>query len=150
MTTNHRILWNFTSLVDPWDGGPKQAVMLLGSQGEYKLPSFGVALAAEALKNLGFDVAKPDRHLTRAVGSFGLVRINRWKRTLGGESVSRVDIEREAGSHDHRRRNRGGGGSVRGVRRQCDLAPMRKGRSVPHVFGVEGDSKQLAATANQD
>ena len=69
----------FTSLVHECDDDPKQAAMRLGSPGEHKLPSLGVALAAEALKNLGFDVAKPDRHMMRAVGSFGLVRFNRWK-----------------------------------------------------------------------
>ena len=69
----------FTSLVHQCAGDPKQAAIRLGSEGEHKLPSLGVALAAEALKNLGYDVAKPDRHLMRAVGSFGLVRFNRWK-----------------------------------------------------------------------
>ena len=37
-----------------------------------------MALAAEALKNLGFDVAKPDRHVARAVASFGLVPFHNW------------------------------------------------------------------------
>ena len=69
----------FTSLVHECEDDPKQAAMRLGSPGEHKLPSLGVALAAEALKNLGIDVAKPDRHMMRAVGSFGLVRFNRWK-----------------------------------------------------------------------
>ena len=63
----------FTSLVRRVDGDPKQAALRLGSPGTDKLPAFGVALAAEALKNLGFDVAKPDRHVKRAVASFGLV-----------------------------------------------------------------------------
>ena len=35
-------------------------------------------LAAEALKNLGFDAARPDRHVKRAMGSFGLVHVERW------------------------------------------------------------------------
>lgn len=75
----------FTSLVRECDGDPKQAALCLGGQGpfDYKLPSLGVPLAAEALKNLGFDVAKPDRHMKRAVGSFGLVRFKRWDRALG-------------------------------------------------------------------
>ena len=68
----------FTSLVRKFDGDPKKAALLLGSRGEYKLPAFGVALAAEALKNLGFDVAKPDRHVARAVASFGLVHFGKW------------------------------------------------------------------------
>lgn len=68
----------FTSLVRDLDGDTKQAALCLGSRGKHKLPAFGVALAAEALKNLGFDVAKPDRHLTRAVASFGLVPFRNW------------------------------------------------------------------------
>lgn len=77
----------FTSLMHQCADDPKQAAMRLGGQGEYKLPSLGVALAGEALKNLGFDVAKPDRHMMRAMGSFGLVRFNRWKQALGGRGA---------------------------------------------------------------
>ena len=68
----------FTSLMRHCDGDPKLAAIRLGCPGRYKLPSLGVPLAAEALKNLGFDVAKPDRHVMRAVGSFGLVHFGRW------------------------------------------------------------------------
>ena len=76
----------FTSLMHRCEGDPKQAALRLGREGEYKLPSLGVALAAEALKNLGFDVAKPDRHIMRAVGSFGLVRFGRWAGGGGGRN----------------------------------------------------------------
>jgi thermostable 8-oxoguanine DNA glycosylase len=38
----------------------------------------GLAIAAEALKNIGFDVAKPDRHINRAVGSFKFVSFSKW------------------------------------------------------------------------
>ena len=68
----------FTSLLKRCDGDPKQAALRLGCPGADKLPAFGVALAAEALKNLGFDVAKPDRHIMRAMGVFGRVRFSRW------------------------------------------------------------------------
>ena len=68
----------FTSLLQQLDGDPKQAALRLGSPGKHKLPALGVALAAEALKNLGFDVAKPDRHVKRAVASFGLVPCANW------------------------------------------------------------------------
>ncbi len=69
----------FTSLMRRFDDDPKQVALKLGRPGsEYKLPSLGVPLAAQVLKNLGFDVAKPDRHVRRAVGSFGLVRFERW------------------------------------------------------------------------
>lgn len=68
----------FTSLMHQYDNDPKQVALCIGLPNKYKLPSLGVPLAAEALKNLGFDVAKPDRHILRAMGSFGLVRFNRW------------------------------------------------------------------------
>lgn len=68
----------FTSLVRELDGDPKQAALRLGSPGKDKLPGLGVALAAEALKYLGFDVAKPDRHIKRAVASFGMVPCKDW------------------------------------------------------------------------
>ena len=69
----------FTALVEHLDGDPKQAALRLGSPGDkHKLPAFGVALAAEALKNLGFDVARPGRHVRRAVASFGLVPFREW------------------------------------------------------------------------
>ena len=73
----------FTSLLRRVDGDPKQVAILLGSRSECKLPAFGVATAAEALKNLGFDVAKPDRHVVRAVASFGLVSFRNWSGRTG-------------------------------------------------------------------
>ena len=69
----------FTSLLCRCGQDPKKAALRLGCPGEYKLPSLGVPLAAQALKNLGFDVAKPDRHIMRAVGAFGLVDFSPWK-----------------------------------------------------------------------
>ncbi len=45
----------------------------------YKLPAIGLPVSAEAMKNIGFDVAKPDRHINRALGSFGLVVFANWK-----------------------------------------------------------------------
>lgn len=68
----------FTAIVDQSKGDAKRAALLLGSNAAYKLPSIGVPLAAETLRNLGFDVAKPDRHIMRAVGSFGLVDFGAW------------------------------------------------------------------------
>ena len=58
---------------------PKRVALCVGSPGAYKLPSLGVPLAAEALKNLGFDVAKPDRHVCRAMAAFRLVDFGRGK-----------------------------------------------------------------------
>ena len=75
----------FTSLLKICDGDPKQAALRLGRRGDdYKLPSLGVPLAAEALKNLGFDVAKPDRHILRAMGSFQLVHFSGWSNASDG------------------------------------------------------------------
>ena len=68
----------FTSLVEE-TGDPKAAVMALGSYGSpRKLPSLGIPIAAEAMRNLGYDVVKPDRHICRAAGSFGLVEFRKW------------------------------------------------------------------------
>ena len=64
----------FAALLQQHGNDPKQVALYLGvPRSEHKLPAFGVPLAAEALKNLGIDVAKPDRHLLRAVAAFGLV-----------------------------------------------------------------------------
>ena len=68
----------FTSLVHQCQGDPKQAALLLGNDARYKLPAIGIPLAAETLRNLGFDVAKPDRHVMRAVGCFKLVDFGAW------------------------------------------------------------------------
>lgn len=76
----------FTSLVRDCGGDPKLAAIRLGRPGKDKLPTLGVPLAAEALKNLGFDVAKPDRHIMRAVGSFGLVTFGRWTQARDGRN----------------------------------------------------------------
>lgn len=59
-------------------GCPREAASSIGRAGPHKLPGLGLALAAEALKNLGYDVAKPDRHILRAVGSFGGVSFRNW------------------------------------------------------------------------
>ena len=78
----------FAALVHESGGDPKLAALHLGLPGQYKLPTFGVALAAEALKNLGFDVAKPDRHIKRAMASFGLVHFERWPARNGRAAPS--------------------------------------------------------------
>ena len=49
----------FTSLLVRCGGDPKRAALRLGRGGGYKLPSLGVSLAAEALKNLGFTWQNP-------------------------------------------------------------------------------------------
>lgn len=65
----------FTDLFRLYNDDAKAVALALGSDGsEYKLPGFGVALSAEALKNLGFDVAKVDKHVARAAACFQLVK----------------------------------------------------------------------------
>ncbi len=55
------------------------AVALLETTGtNFKLRGMGIPLAAEAMKNIGYDVAKPDRHICRALGCFGLVGYQNW------------------------------------------------------------------------
>jgi len=69
----------FVDIVKKAGGDAKQAVMGLGNTpSPKKLPAFGIPLAAEAMRNLGFDVCKPDRHVCRALGSFGLVQFRKW------------------------------------------------------------------------
>lgn len=77
----------FTSLVHDCGADPILAALRLGTAGTYKLPTLGVPLAAEALKNLGFDVAKPDRHVMRAIGSFGLVDFKSRSKTQKEKNV---------------------------------------------------------------
>jgi hypothetical protein len=59
-------------------GSPERLAVLLGSHKDWKLPGFGIALAAEALRILGFDLCKPDRHVLRALASWSLVKFARW------------------------------------------------------------------------
>lgn len=55
----------------------------------YKLPSLGIPLAAEALKNLGFDVAKPDQHMCRTIAAFGLVDFSPGQTDFGPPTLTR-------------------------------------------------------------
>lgn len=59
-------------------GKPERAVFAFGRDSPWKLQGFGPALSAEALRNLGYDIAKPDRHVLRAVGQWNLVEFRRW------------------------------------------------------------------------
>jgi hypothetical protein len=55
----------------------------IGTTGPHKLPAFGIPIAAEFLKNIGYDCAKPDRHINRAAGSFGLCEFANWRDRQG-------------------------------------------------------------------
>lgn len=61
-------------------GSLEGVAMLLGSDKAWKLPGFGIALAAEALRLLGNDLCKPDRHILRAMAAWKLVPFARWER----------------------------------------------------------------------
>jgi hypothetical protein len=74
----------FTSIVKSVGGDPKLAAIELGGySSQWKLPGLGVPLAAETLRNLGFDLAKPDRHVNRACGAFGLATFRNWSDRSG-------------------------------------------------------------------
>ena len=76
----------FLDVIAAEAGDVKLAAVALGKPGgPKKLPSLGVPIAAESLRNLGFDMAKPDRHVCRAVGSFGLVQFRNWPDASGNK-----------------------------------------------------------------
>ena len=62
------------------DGTPEGLAITLGTAQAWKLPGFGIALSAEALRMLGLDLCKPDRHILRAMAAWSLVRFKRWDR----------------------------------------------------------------------
>lgn len=51
------------------DESLKTLILLLSdSQSKYKFTQLGVALVAEYLRNVGYDISKPDRHIQRILG----------------------------------------------------------------------------------
>jgi 3-methyladenine DNA glycosylase Tag len=68
----------FESLVLRKRDLPSVAVALGSTSSPSKLLGLRIPLAAEFLKNIGYDVSKPDRHINRAVGSFGWVEFRKW------------------------------------------------------------------------
>lgn len=46
--------------------------MLSDGDSNYKLKEMGIALVAEYLRNVGYDISKPDRHVVRLLGPNGL------------------------------------------------------------------------------
>ena len=84
----------FLTVLSETNGDPKGAAMQIGGYGrQRKLPGLGVPLAAEALRNLGFDLSKPDRHVNRAIGSFGLVSFRNWKDRKGRKAPIASETE---------------------------------------------------------
>ncbi|MDE7361108.1 MAG: hypothetical protein K2N38_04170 [Oscillospiraceae bacterium] len=52
------------------DGSLKTLVLVLSAQNSpFKMSQMGEALTAEYLRNVGYDLAKPDRHIRRILGS---------------------------------------------------------------------------------
>ena len=74
---------------------PSLAVALGGSKSYTKIPGLGIPLAAEFLKNIGYDVAKPDRHIIRAAGAFGWVAFKKWPDRTGTTAPTTTDSVRE-------------------------------------------------------
>lgn len=60
------------------EGSPEEMAVLLGTGRDFKMPGFGIALAAEALRLLGCDLCKPDRHVLRAIASWQFVTFKNW------------------------------------------------------------------------
>jgi hypothetical protein len=88
----------FDSVIAKANGDLILATALLGTEGsEFKIKGMGIPLAAEAMKNLGYEVAKPDRHICRAVACWGLVsfRDESWRsagKTQAPKNVRRPEF----------------------------------------------------------
>jgi hypothetical protein len=88
----------FDAAIGAASGDLIEATALLGTEGsKFKLKGMGIPLAAEAMKNLGYEVAKPDRHICRAVACWKLVafRDETWKsagKTQAPKNVRRSEL----------------------------------------------------------
>ena len=60
------------------EGSPEEMAVCLGTDTRFKMPGFGIALAAEALRLLGCDLCKPDRHVLRAIAAWQVVTFKNW------------------------------------------------------------------------
>ena len=70
----------FADLSNKKEGNPIYLVQAIGSpRSMHKLPALGIPIAAEAMKNIGYDVAKPDRHINRTMGCFKLAQFSNWR-----------------------------------------------------------------------
>jgi hypothetical protein len=84
----------FTTTITSVGEDPKLAAIALGgASGSRKLRGLGVPLAAETLRNLGFDLAKPDRHVNRACGAFGLTVFRSWDDRAGTKAPVPTESE---------------------------------------------------------
>lgn len=86
----------FSKVLQSANGDVALATRMLGDEniaGGFKLPGLGIPLAAEAMKNIGYDVAKPDRHICRALACFGLLTFKNWKDQSGTKSPTSVSAQ---------------------------------------------------------
>ncbi|MCC6680219.1 MAG: hypothetical protein IT445_04870 [Phycisphaeraceae bacterium] len=84
----------FTAMFNACKQDAKAVAVLLGSSASRdKLPTLGIPLAAEFLKNIGYDVSKPDRHICRAVGCFGWIRFTKWPDKTGTKAPKVTESE---------------------------------------------------------
>lgn len=84
----------FLDAVNDSGGDAKRAAIALGTLGStWKLPALGISIAAESLRNMGFDICKPSGHICRAVGSFGLVQFRRWPDRSGTKAPAAHTLE---------------------------------------------------------
>lgn len=66
----HGSIDNFYRKIIEIDGSMKTLVLLLSSpDSPFKMAQMGAPLTAEYLRNVGFNIAKPDRHVCRILGS---------------------------------------------------------------------------------
>ncbi len=88
----------FDSAISKANGDLILATALLGTEGSgFKIKGMGIPLAAEAMKNLGYEVAKPDRHICRAAACWEMVsfRDETWKtagKTQAPRNVRRTEF----------------------------------------------------------
>jgi len=68
----------FTDALRDSDQELEELAVAVGSSKRWKLPGFGIALTAEALRNIGYDLCKPDRHVLRCLAAWDLVRFSHW------------------------------------------------------------------------
>jgi hypothetical protein len=71
------------------------AVALGGTGSVHKLAGLGIPLVAESLKNIGYDLAKPDRHINRAAVCLGMVTFPRWhdRGARNTPTLTQADLE---------------------------------------------------------
>lgn len=85
----------FDYMKSKYGNHPINLVHQLGAtNGLDKIASMGIPIAAEAMKNIGYDVAKPDRHINRAFGIFFEKLVPKWTKRYGYEypSVNEKDL----------------------------------------------------------